>query len=226
MAAWAYPTRSLRLAGITAILAAAAGTVADLVLQYSPNPAHLFSESLLALDVSPARLLVGHYLGIAAILIEITGFWQVSRALKPAGERVAPPHFLVNALGAAVGAIFHATFIFVALTVHAQQETTGAAYQSFADLLAAFNAPRIGLVTVAALAILVGSIWYGTAVGFKHTAYSHWMAGCTPLTIIILLGIVARVFPPVALVITPVALNLSHLAFFAFSTVILWNADQ
>jgi hypothetical protein len=109
--------------------------------------------------------LAGHYLGVVAILAEIAGFWQVYAGLQPAGERVALPFLLVNAAGAAVGAIFHASFVFVALTAQAQQGTTGATYQAFAELLAGFNGQRVGLVGVAGPGIVIGSIWYAFTVG-------------------------------------------------------------
>lgn len=214
-------TRPRRLAGIIAILAAIAGIAADLILQYTPNSAHLLSESLIALDVSPARLLVGHYLGIAAILLETAGIWQVYGGLRPAGQRVALPFLLVYAAGIAVGAAFHGTFVFVALAAQAQQGTTGAAYQSFSDLIAAYSAPRIGLLAVAVLTIVIGSLWYSFAVGFRQTAYPGWMAWLTPLTFVIVLGLLGRAIPPLGLVIAPTALNLSHLAFFVVTTAAL-----
>ena len=82
---------------------------------------------------------------------------------------------------------------------------------------------RHGLLTVAAFGIVAGSLWFVVAVAFRHTSYPRWMAAFTPLTFVVLFGLAARLVPPLALVIAPAALNLSHLAFFAISTVTLWN---
>jgi hypothetical protein len=86
---------TIRWAGIIAIFAALLGVIADLALQYTTNTAHLLSDqSLYLLDVPPSRLLVGHYLGVVAIFMEIAGFWQIYRAIQPAGEHIALPFFL------------------------------------------------------------------------------------------------------------------------------------
>src|SRR5437763_1770549 len=72
----------LRRAGIVAIVAAAAAVYADLMLQYTPNAAHLGSRDYLyLLDVPARRLLIGHFAGVVAVLLEIAGFWQIAQGL-------------------------------------------------------------------------------------------------------------------------------------------------
>jgi hypothetical protein len=216
---------SIRRAGVIAILAAAVAIVADLVLQFTTNTAHLMSrQSLYLLDVPPGRLLLGHYLGVAAILVETVGFWQVYRALKPAGEGYALSFFLINAFGAMLGAAFHGTFVFVGLTLQAQSRMSGSANADLGELLASFNTARIGLALPALAAILVGSLLYAFVVGFRPTFYPRWMALCNPLSFLLLIMAVTLAVPPAALVLAPTALNVSHLLFFIGSTAVSWNS--
>ncbi len=215
---------AVRSAGIIAIVAASLGVIADLALQYTSNTAHLFSDqSLYLLDVSPARLFIGHYLGVVAILVETVGFWQIYRALQPAGQRFALPFFLISSFGAMLGAAYHATFVFVGLTLQAQNGQVGAAHQAFAALLAGFDAARIGLAVPALLGIVISSLWYAFLVGFRPSDYPRWMAVSNPLVFLLLIAILAIVIRPLALILAPSALNLSHLMFFTCSTATLWN---
>ena len=217
-------SRTIRWAGIISILAALLAIVADLALQYTSNTEHLLSkQSLYLLDVSPGRMLVGHYLGVIAILLETIGLWQVYQALRPAGERYALPFFLVSAFGAMLGATYHATFIFVGLTLQAQSGTAGAASEAFAGLLAGFTTARIGLAVPAILGIVLSSLWYAFVVGLKSSSYPRWMALCNPLVFLLLIGGITIGIPPFAPVLAPTALNLSHLLFFIGSTATLWN---
>jgi hypothetical protein len=98
---------AIHWAGIISILAALLAVAADLALQYTSNMGYLLSrQSLYLLDVPPDRLFLGHYLGFIAILLETLGFWQVYRALQPAGERYALPFFLISAFSAMLGAAY------------------------------------------------------------------------------------------------------------------------
>jgi hypothetical protein len=216
---------AIRWAGIIAILAASLGVIADLALQYTSNTAHLLSDqSLYLLDVPPSRLLLGHYLGVVAILMETVGFWQIYRALQPAGERFALPFFLVSSFGAMLGAAYHSTFIFVGLTLQAQSGAVEAARQAFTVLLASFDSARIGLALPALLGIVISSLWYAFIVGFRPSDYPSWMAVCNPLAFILLIVLLTIGIRPLALVLAPTALNLSHLIFFICSTATLWKA--
>jgi hypothetical protein len=210
---------SIRQAGVIAVTAAALAMTADLILQYTSNRQHLMSrESLYLLDVSPRRLLVG--LGVVAILIEIIGFWPVYRALRPADRRYALPFFLVNAFGAMLGAAFHGTFVFVGLTLQLLSKLIGPASQGVADLLASFNAARVGLAIPAIAAIVIGSLQYAFTVAFRRTLYPRWMAVWNPLTFLVLTTLVTLAAPASGLVLAPTALNLSHLLFFSASTAV------
>lgn len=217
-------SRAIRWTGIISILATLLAIVADLALQYTSNAEHLLSrQSLYLLDVPPDRLFLGHYLGVITILIETFGFWQVYRALQPAGERYALPFFLIGAFGAMLGAAYHATFIFVGLTLQAQSGTTSATFQAFSGLLASFNTARIGLAVPAIFAIVLSSAWYAFVVGFKPSAYPRWMAICNPLIFLLLIIVISIGIRSLALVLAPTALNVSHLLFFICSTATLWN---
>ncbi|HUR34384.1 MAG TPA: DUF6796 family protein [Vicinamibacterales bacterium] len=216
---------AIRRTGLMAVFAALLGVAGDLVLQYTSNPAHLMSrQSLYLLDVSPARLLLGHYVGVAAILMEIAGFWSVYRALQPAGERYARSFFLVNAFGAMLGAAFHATFVFVGLTLQTQSRVGGAADAEFIDLLASFNSARVGLAVPALAAIVVGSLLFALVTLLRPTLYPRWMAVCNPLGFLLLIIGLTLVLPASALVLAPTAINLSHLLFFSAATLAVRSA--
>jgi hypothetical protein len=111
--------RLVRAAGLTGAAAAALSAWSDFVLQYTPDPSHLMSRQyLFLLDRSPADLLLGHYVGIFAILLQIAGFWAVTRGLALAGRAAALSYFFLGASAMALGAAFHATFAPIGLALH------------------------------------------------------------------------------------------------------------
>ena len=122
-----------------------------------------------------------------------------------------------------LGATYHATFVFVGLTLQAQNGAVAAVSQAFTALLASFDAARIGLAIPALLGIVISSLWYAFIVGFKPSDYPRWMAICNPLVFLLLIAVLAIGIRPLALVLAPTALNLSHLLFFIFSTAALWK---
>jgi len=96
--------RALCLVGVLA-----AAVAADLALQYTEDAAHLGSQAYAyLLDVPPARIRIGHFVGVIAILAEILGFYGVAVGIhRPFLRRL---FFGLAALAFAVGAAFHAMF--------------------------------------------------------------------------------------------------------------------
>src|SRR5215831_17248430 len=98
--------RTLLLVSALATLAGLAAIVADLALEYTSQQSALFSPSYQYLvDIPQWRLLLGHFLGIAAITMEISGFWVVSQLARASGVRSARAMLLIVATGTVVGVV-------------------------------------------------------------------------------------------------------------------------
>lgn len=212
-------TRLVRAAAWFGILGAAAAVGADLVLQYTPDASHVGAPSYAyLLDVSRARLLVGEFVGVPAILLEIAGFCFVGEGLRVASGRVANVFIAVSAVAYAFGAAFHAMFAAIGVALQSSA-AAGSDAAALASLAASLRSAHAGLGAVTLLGIAGSSILCSIRVARGGTAFPRWFAVCSPLVIAIGLAIAARLVPSLRLVLLPAGLNLANLLFFAIAAV-------
>jgi len=213
----------LRRAGVVAIVAAAAAVYADLMLQYTPNAAHLGSRDYLyLLDVPARRLLIGHFVGVVAVLLEIAGFWQIAQGLLPAGVRTSRAFFLLSAFTFGLGAAFHAMFASIGLALQAVRGAGGPAALT-GEVAAAVRPAHEALGVVTVLGIAALSILFAAVVGLKKTMYPRWLAWFSPLAVALVLTLAGRFSIQLRLVLLPCSLNLANLVLFTLSTILLWK---
>src|SRR5947209_5903006 len=107
-----------RSLGLLGFISAALAVVSDFALQYTPNLSHVGSPTYAyLLDVSPANLLLGHWLGVPAVFGEIAGFWFVSRQFAPQHSRAARVFLVAGTTAFALGGAFHAMFAPIGLAL-------------------------------------------------------------------------------------------------------------
>ena len=202
--------RTLLLVSSLATLAGFAAIVADLALEYTPQQSALLSPTYQYLaDIPEWRLLLGHFLGIAAITLEISGFWVVSQIARTGGVRSARAMLLIVAAGTVVGVVFHGSVALTALLVQAQEAAPAAAAPLLADTVAHVRAFTSPLIVVGLASLAAWSVWYVVIVARSRTPLARGLALCNPLAIALLSRIVSVLFPQAGLVLAPTALNIS-----------------
>lgn len=222
----------LRVAGVLGSLGMALGVAADLASGYATGAtaAILTPFSVLSLEnLSPFLLtkpywqvVAGHYLAIVGIPLGLLGFWQVYRAIRPAGGWLPRLVWLLGAWGFVVGTVFHAAFAFVIAGLQADANA-GPLDPMLARFATVFEPVGLALVGVMTLA-LVGLFYL---VAFRETRYPRWFAALNPLVVQALTAGLALLAPEairVALIVT--AYNLSVLVLVVGSTALLWNLDE
>lgn len=215
--------RTLLLVSGIATLAGIAGIVADLALEYTSQQSALFSSTYQYLaDVPQWRLLLGHFLGIAAITLEISGFWVVFQIARANGVRSAQIMWLIVAYGTVVGVAFHGSAALTALIVQAQQAAPPDAAPLLAATVARVSAFTSPLALVALASLTGWSVWYAVIVARGRTALPRWLALCNPLVVALLTRIVSALSPLARLVLAPTTLNVSTTATFLALTVALY----
>lgn len=220
-----HDRRLVRAAGLTGATAAALSAWADLALQYTPDASHLLSERYLyLLDRSPADLLLGHNLGVFAILLQIAGIWAVGQGLAPGGRGAARAYGLVASFAMAIGAAFHATFAPIGLALHGAR-AGGADSARLAAIAVQARPAQMLLGTAAVLAIAAGTLLFSAIVLRHPTAYPRWMAAVTPLTLSIVFGITGRLVPSLRLILVPCGINCAATVFYLLATMFLWQRE-
>jgi uncharacterized protein DUF6796 len=215
--------RTLLLVSALATLAGLAAIVADLALEYTSQQSALFSPTYQYLsDISEWRLLLGHFLGIAAITLEISGFWVVSQLARASGVRSARAMLLIVAAGTVVGIVFHGSVALTALLVQAQQAAPADAAPLLAATVAQVSAFTSPLIVVGLVSLAAWSVWYAVIVARGWTPLARGLALCNPLVIALICRIASVLVPPLGLILAPTALNVSTTATFLAVTLSLW----
>lgn len=173
------------------------------------------------MDIPEWRLLVGLFLGIAAITLQISGFWVVSQLARAGGVRSARPVLLAIACGTVVGVAFHGSAALIALLVQAQRVAPSDAVPLFAATVARVSAFVRPLAALAVLSLAGWSIWYAAIVARGRTVLPRGLALCNSLAIALLCAGVAALVPSAALFLAPTTLNVSTTATFLALTVAL-----
>jgi len=99
------PSAALRVAGITAVVAAIIASAGDFCLIYVANaPKYGFG---LTGEQAGRWLLIGHYFGVLAIPLYSLGYWHVSRGIAVAGHGISRSVFALGVYASAVGSAIH-----------------------------------------------------------------------------------------------------------------------
>ncbi len=200
-----------RLAAKIAIAAAFMGAVADVLLLYSPNGGYETGDYQFLKDIDTNRIVVGHYLGLLFIPLEMLGLFHIYRCLKPAGGWL-PWAVVVGALFIGYpGVAYHGMVAFIHTLVN--QGTADAALSEHLRLL---SEPVGGALAVGGGVV---AVLFAYTVLKKPTLYPRWMAFANPGTFYIVFALSYLIVPPVGNVLLPAAFNLSFMLFFACSLV-------
>jgi hypothetical protein len=209
----------LRLAGCFAVAMAALGVVADLLLQYTPNQAHLHDLPAVMADVPVWRMYAGTLLGVWVFVLAGVGVWHVSVGLARS-PRLARAFLVTGLLAYAWGATFHASALFAGLLAHAAE--LGSPVSNPGALQGAFQNGQVGLLAGSALMLVVASACYAWAVASGRSAYPRGAVLLTPLLLYTVLAVLGFV-PVVDLLFAPIAFSGMSLVLFLGSTVLLWR---
>jgi hypothetical protein len=215
------PSPTLRVAGITAVVAAIIASAGDFCLIYVANaPKYGFG---LTGEQANRWLLIGHYFGVLAIPLYSLGYWHVSRGLAAAGHGISRSVFALGVYTSAVGSAIHGL---TAFGLYASPLTEAQSSSPLDALTPPELVPYLlPLWALVALAMLAGSALYAFAVFARHTDYPRWGALLNPAFLVVAGNAIALLSPLLADFLVVWMPNLAHILFFAFSTASLWQTD-
>ena len=216
------PSPTLRVAGITAVVAAIIASAGDFCLIYVANaPKYGFGPTG---EQANRWLLVGHYCGVLAIPLYSVGYWHVSRGLAAAGQRISRSVFALGVYTSAVGSAIHG------LTAFGLHASPLAEAQPSPHPLEVLTPPELvpyllPLWALVGLAMLAGSALYAFAAFARPTAYPKWGALLNPALLAVAGSGLALLSPLLTDFLVVWMPNLAHILFFAFSTAALWHME-
>jgi hypothetical protein len=225
---------SLRVTGLLALFGAflyAAGDVLLLASKASLDNyprlrpfGKLLSSAERMVVLPPNRLIWGALLGVFATPLVLAGFWQVYQGLNGASEALTFTTGILFAVASVIGAFVHGTFYYMGEYVQALNKVEDGSQAVIAEMIARHR--KVLLITYAPLLILIliASALFSFLVASGETAFPVWMAFVNPVTLTLAWLLLKRVLPQFVRDGTEGAgFNIAYLAFFACTTITLWN---
>lgn len=204
-----------------AMLAALIGATADVLLLYNPAGGYEDQTYLFMLDISPDRLMWGHYLGIFFIPLELLGLFHVYKALKPANSKWLYVLFFFSIYSVFPGVVYHGTCAMTATVMKMNAVTPLPAFEEVIWSYWKNLFEPLGLML--ALGLLAISILLAYIILKKETNYNKWMAFCSPLTFYLIFLLFYLAIPSIGNFLIPAGFNLAFFFFFACS---LWAVKK
>lgn len=224
----------LHFTGLLALLGALLYAVGDVLLLASKvslddyprlKPfARLLSDAEKMVVLPPNRMIWGALIGVFATPLVLAGFWQVYQGLNGADQTLTLITGLLFAVASVIGAFVHGTFYFMGEYVQALNKVEDSSQPIIAEMIARHR--RVLIISYAPVLILIlaASILFSILVGSGRTAFPVWMAAINPVTMTLVWLLIKRLLPQFVRDWTEGAgFNIAYLAFFACTTITLWN---
>jgi hypothetical protein len=224
----------LRITGLLALLGALLYAIGDVLLLASKASldhypklkpfAKLLSDAEKMVVLPPNRMIWGALLGVFATPLVLAGFWQVYQGLNGADETLTLITGLLFAIASVIGAFVHGTFYYMGEYIQALNKVEDSSQSVIAEMIARHRKVLIITYAPVIIFILIASILFSILVASGKTAFPVWMAAVNPVTMTLAWLAIKRVLPQFVRDWTEGAgFNIAFLAFFACTTITLWN---
>ena len=225
---------SLRITGLLALLGALLYAIGDVLLLASKASldqypklkpfAKLLSDAEKMVVLPPKRMIWGALLGVFATPLMLAGFWQVYQGLNGANQTLTFLTGILFAIASVIGAFVHGTFYYMGEYIQALNKVEDASQPVIAGMIERHRKVLIITYAPVIILILIASILFSILVASGRTAFPVWMAAITPVTMTLAWLMVKRILPQFVRDWTEGAgFNIAFLAFFACTTITLWN---
>lgn len=224
----------LRITGLFALSGAFLYAIGDVLLLASKvsldhyprlKPfAKLLSDAEKMVVLPPQRMIWGALLGVFATPLVLAGIWQVYQGLQGASESLTLVTGLLFAVAFVIGAFVHGTFYYMGEYVQALNKVDDGSQSVIAEMIARHRKVLLISYAPVLIFILAASIVFSILVASGETSFPVWMAAINPVTMTIAWMLIKRILPQFVRDWTEGAgFNIAFLAFFACTTVTLWN---
>jgi hypothetical protein len=225
---------ALKITGLLAFLGAFLYAVGDVLLLASKASlddypklkpfAKLLSDAEKMVVLSPNRMIWGALLGVFATPLVLLGFWQVYQGLGGGTAWAVLTITSLFGIASVIGAFVHGTFYYMGEYIQALNTVEDKSQPVIVGMIERHK--KVLIVTYAPLLIfiMIASVMFSIQVASGKTAFPIWMAGINPLTMTIVWLVGKRILPQFVRDWTEGAgFNIAYMAFFACTTISLWN---
>jgi len=224
----------LRITGLLAVVGAFLYAIGDVLLLASKATLNnfprlkpfskLLSSAERMVVLPPNRMIWGALIGVFSTPLILAGIWQMYQGLKGANEKLTFVTGLFFGIASVIGAFVHGTFYYMGEYVQALNKVEDGSQAVIAEMIARHRKVLIVTYGPLLLMIIIASILFSILVASGKTAFPVWMSAVNPVTLTIAWLLIKRILPQFVRDWTEGAgFNIAYLAFFACTTITLWN---
>ncbi len=207
--------KTLRILLVISIMACAVGCIADYLLLYSPRGNYHHGDYVFLLDISPERMMWGHYLGILFIPFELLGFWVLSKAFKNYGRVFPLLFFAAITYIMFPGVVYHGLLSFVAALM--RQSPDGMLVD---DSIRALFEP---LAIIMGFFFFIFTLFLVKALWDRKVELPRWLIFFNPALIYVLVVGIYFLWPLVGNYLMVAGFNFANGVFLSACAFALWN---
>jgi len=227
-------TTALRITGLLALLGTFLFAIGDVLLlagkaSLDDYPklkpfAKLLSDAEKMIVLSPDRMIWGALLGVFAAPLVVTGYWQVYQGLSGANTSLVLATISLFGSATVMGAFVHGTFYYMGEYIHALNTVEEKSQPIIVGMIERHKKVLIIAYAPVLIIIIIASVLFSVLVASGKTSFPVWMAAVNPLTMTIVWLVGKRILPQFVRDWTEGAgFNIAYMAFFACTTITLWN---
>jgi len=224
----------LRITGLLALVGALLYAIGDVLLLASKASldnyprlqpfGKLLSTAERMVVLSPNRMIWGALMGVFSTPLVLIGFWQVYQGLGGANASAVLATTILFGSASVIGAFVHGTFYYMGEYIQALNKVEDGSQAVIADMIARHRKVLIASYGPLLLMIVIASVMFSVLVIPQDTAFPAWMAAVNPVTMTIAWLLIKRILPQFVRDWTEGAgFNIAYMAFFACTTITLWN---
>jgi hypothetical protein len=225
---------SLPTAGIIAFVGALLYAIGDVFLLASKvnvdeypklKPfAKLLSDAEKMVVLSSNRMIWGALLGVFGTPLVLIGFWQIYQGLSGANAWAVLTTISLFGSASIIGAFVHGTFYYMGEYVQALNQVEEKSQDVIAKMIERHKKVLMISYAPVMIFILIASILFSVLVYSGKTLFPTWIAFINPVTMTIAWLLIKKILPAFVRDVTEGAgFNTAYMAFFACTTISLWN---
>lgn len=225
---------SLPTAGIIAFVGALLYAIGDVLLLASKvnldeypklKPfAKLLSDAEKMVVLSPTRMIWGALLGVFGTPLVLIGFWQIYQGLSGANDWAVLTTVGLFGSASVIGAFVHGTFYYMGEYIQALNQVEEKSQDVIAKMIERHKKVLIITYAPVMIFVVIASILFSVLVYSGKTLFPTWIAFINPVTMTVVWLLIKKILPIVVRDATQGAgFNIAYIAFFACTTISLWN---
>ena len=184
----------------------------------------LLSDAEKMVVLSNNRMIWGALLGVFATPLVLIGFWQIYQGLGGANDWAVLATISLFGSASVIGTFVHGTFYYMGEYVQALNQVDENSQPIIAKMIERHK--KVLMITYAPVLIfiVIASILFSVLVYSGQTAFPTWIAFINPVTMMVAWLLIKKILPSFVRDATEGAgFNIAFMAFFACTTIALWN---